>query len=238
MMESKGMILGHKIIPLKFRIYICLWIPIKVLKHVSLWKLFQFQVFAVFSSRLGGSLHSHHRYCNSWPTFAKGSSYSRVMQYHTTMFNLIPYNIWYNCNTIPGLFWPGGLGVPSLSPCHSNFAKLSCCSMASFLLVVFRINSTTTNETTRLKYWIFTATISAKHCRNQQNRNLLIRKKLFRIYFIKLLQLCFFSSQKMRANAMQFFVCIKWEIVKQLPCLSPSSIKFLHEKFHFSFHGK
>ena len=112
------------------------------------------------------------------------------MQYHTIMFNLIPYNtIWYNVTPSPDY---SGLGVPTLSPCHSNFAKLSCCSMASFLLVVFRINSTTTNETTRLKYWIFTATISAKHCRNQQNRNLLIRKKLFRIYFIKLLQLCFF----------------------------------------------
>ena len=107
------------------------------------------------------------------------------MQYHTIMFNLIPYN------TMPSPHY-SGLGVPSLSPCHSNFAKLSCSSMASFLLVVFRINSTTTNETARLYYLIFTATISAKHCRNQQNRNLLIRKKLFRIYFIKLLQLCFF----------------------------------------------
>ena len=151
------------------------------------------------------------------------------MQYHTTMFNLIPFN------TMPSPHYSGLGGVPSLSPCHSNFAKLSCCSMASFLLVVFRINSTTTNETARLYYLIFTATISAKHCRN---RNLLIRKKLFRIYFIKLLQLWGFFSQKMRTNAMQFFVCIRWEIVKQAPCLSTSLIKFLHKKIHFPFLGK
>ena len=40
-------------------------IQLKFWKCVSLCQLFQFKVCSLFSSGLGGSLHSHHGYCDA-----------------------------------------------------------------------------------------------------------------------------------------------------------------------------